>query len=34
MATINAQLNVRSDISDYGLSISKLMKMKKADSTV
>ena len=34
MATINATLSVPSDISDYGLSISKDMTMKKADSTV
>ncbi len=34
MATINATLSVGSDISDYGLSISKTMAMKKADSTV
>ena len=34
MATINATLSVTSDISDYGLSISKDMTMKKADSTV
>ena len=34
MATINATLSVTSDISDYGLSISKEMTMKKADSTV
>ena len=34
MATINATLSVTSDISDYGLSISKSMTMKKADSTV
>ena len=33
MATINAALSVTSDISDYGLSISKDMIMKKADST-
>ena len=34
MATINAMLSINSDISDYGLSISKNMAMKKADSTV
>ena len=34
MATINATLSIGSDISDYGLSISKQMTMKKADSTV
>ena len=34
MATINATLSVTSDISDYGLSISKDMTMKKADSIV
>ena len=33
MATINATLSVSSNISDYGLSISKTMAMKKADST-
>jgi len=34
MATINAALSVSSNISDYGLSISKTMVMKKADSVV
>ena len=33
MATINANLSVSSDISDYGLSISKTMTMKKAGTT-
>ena len=33
MATINANLSVSSNISDYGLSISKSMTMKKAGTT-
>ena len=33
MATINANLSVSSNISDYGLSISKTMTMKKAGTT-
>jgi hypothetical protein len=33
MATINATISVNSDISDYGLSLSKTMTMTKAGST-
>lgn len=34
MATIKAQLQVNSDITDYGLGINKEMQMKKAGSTL